>query len=409
MRVKLNKRNISALAVGPKRYEVTDEENTKFRLRVSPSGIKTYVLVYRNEENRLSRYTIGRHGVITPEQAREVANRKLAELTLGDDPALKRREARQKAAMPTLGEFLDDTYLPWFQANYRGRSASSTFRQFSGLYRKPLDKLTTWDLEKWRKAKLDDGTSPGTVNRYLSALKAAYNRAIGWGVVTSNPVTPIKPFREDIRGKVRYLSTAEEKRLREALAKRQDTKQARRESANRWRRERGREALPAHEHYSDHLAPIVLLAMNTGMRRGELFNLAWQDVDLRRRLLTVAGQTAKSGLTRHIPLNAEAQDVLKQWKAQQADLSGYVFPGRNGGRLDNIKKGWDALLTEAKIAGFRFHDLRHHFASRLVMAGVDLNTVRELLGHSDITMTLRYAHLAPEHKADAVAKLVELR
>ena len=145
--------------------------------------------------------------------------------------------------------------------------------------------------------------------------------------------------------------------------------------------------------------------MNTGLRRGELFNLRWCDVDFDHRNLTVAGSYSKTGKTRHIPLNDEAFEVLQQWGSQTGQKPELVFAGKSGSRLTDIKKSWSKLLQDAGIENFRWHDLRHHFASKLVMASVDLNTVRELLGHSSLDMTLRYAHLAPEHKAAAVAVL----
>ena len=123
-------------------------------------------------------------------------------------------------------------------------------------------------------------------------------------------------------------------------------------------------------------------------------------------MLTVLGRTAKTGKTRHIPLNAIALGTLKKWYQQNGEASGLVFPGAEGKARNNIKKAWSNLLKSAQIVNFRWHDLRHNFASKLVMAGEDLNTVRELMGHADLKMTLRYAHLSPEHKASAVAKLV---
>ncbi len=104
--------------------------------------------------------------------------------------------------------------------------------------------------------------------------------------------------------------------------------------------------------------------------------------------------------------NAEALQVLKKWREQTQNTQ-YVFANKEGHPFDNVKKGWANILKAANITQFRWHDMRHHFASNLVMSGVDLNTVRELLGHSDLKMTLRYAHLAPKHKASAVEKLVQ--
>ncbi|MNS96183.1 Tyrosine recombinase XerD [compost metagenome] len=176
-----------------------------------------------------------------------------------------------------------------------------------------------------------------------------------------------------------------------------------RDSANQWRAERRREPMADLRAlaFSDHLKPMVVLSLNTGLRRGELFNLRWPHVNLQAKTLTVAGEGAKTTETRHIPLNAEALATLQVWK-KQGDTGGYVFPGQDGERMTDVKTAWLELLKNAGIEDFRWHDMRHDFASRLVMAGVPLNTVRDLLGHSDIKMTLRYAHLAPDSKAAAV-------
>jgi hypothetical protein len=159
--------------------------------------------------------------------------------------------------------------------------------------------------------------------------------------------------------------------------------------------------------FADHLKPAVLISLNTGLRQGELLKLKWENVNFQQALITVIGSTSKTGKTRHIPLNGEALFVLRAWKSQRGNksFSGYVFPSIDGAPMREIGKSWEGLLKRVGIASFRWHDLRHTFASKLVMAGENLNTVRELLGHADYKMTLRYAHLAPEHKAAAVAKL----
>tara|TARA_X000000950_G_C13653932_1_gene552904 strand:- start:197 stop:811 length:615 start_codon:yes stop_codon:yes gene_type:complete len=197
-----------------------------------------------------------------------------------------------------------------------------------------------------------------------------------------------------------------------------------RETANLHRYKRNYPLFPELRdfNFADHLEPIVLIAMNTGLRKGELLSLRWENVDLVNNFLTITGSKAKSDKARFVPLNQTAKNTFAKWLAdvQQhsaendysektisrnkvAKANGYVFEGENGNHLLDFKKAWGKLLDEASISNFRFHDLRHHFASKLVMAGVDLNTVRELLGHGSLDMTLRYAHLAPEHKAMAVS------
>jgi integrase len=229
---------------------------------------------------------------------------------------------------------------------------------------------------------------------------------VQWRFISVHPLQGVRRSKEDTTAVVRFLNADEEASLRAALVARDEERRRGRISANEWRRERGYELMPEFGTYTDHLSPIVLLAINTGLRRGELLQLNWDDVDLERAILTVRGEGAKSGKTRHVPLNAEAVRVLREW--QGPTRSGLIFPGEDGEQMTHLKSAWMRVAKMAKLRAFRFHD-RHTFASKLVQRGVDLNTVRELLGHSDFSLTLRYAHLAAENKAAAVAKLMEAR
>jgi integrase len=393
---------VGDLAPAAKPYEVRDDRLRGFMVRVEPSGSKSYYVEFA----RGRRIRLGRADVIAPSIARDKAREIIAQAVQGQDPRAKRKEAKAH----TLRSFLTEVYQPWTSANLR--TGDGAVIRIAGRFPELLDRkladLTPWLIEKWRLRRRGEGITPVTLNRDLDDLKAALARAADWGLIDASPIAGVKRAKVDGAAPVRFLTEDEEQRLRIALDAREERIRAGRDSANAWRRERGYDLLRDLRAvaFADHLKPLVLISINTGLRQGELFSLTWRHVDLERAILTIVGTTAKSGRTRHIPINAEALAVLTGWRAQSINLEGLVFPSSTGERLDNVDKGWNAVRAAAGITGFRWHDLRHHFASRLVMLGVDLNTVRELLGHSTYAMTLRYAHLAPEHKASAVARLV---
>ena len=397
-----------------------DSEQPGFGVRLFPSGKKSYVYQYwtrkagQKQERRL--LTIGYTTEISLKEAREKAQKHSTAVHDGSDP-LKDRQQVQSAE--TYLQFIEQTYHPYLIAHLRGgidnsdnvRETMATLRRtFSEFHNLELKEITPYLLEKWRQRRTTDGVKPSTINRQMNDLRACLNKAVEWEALTVSPFEKVKPSKTDRNQAVRYLTEREEARLRERLDDREAKMRAARENANVWREKRGYDLyddLSDHQ-FVDYLKPAVLISLNTGLRRGELLGLSWTDVDLERRNLTVRGEGAKSGQTRHIPLNEEAFTVLKNWKAQPGLKSQLVFHGKNGEQLHNLRKAWQAVLDEEPdpIVDFRWHDLRHHFASKLVMAGADLNVVRELLGHSDYKMTLRYAHLAPEHKAAAVEMLV---
>jgi integrase len=393
---------VKQLRPAAKPFEVRDTRTKGFLLRVQPSGSMTYYAEY----GRGKRITLGRSDLLAPDKARARAKDILASAQFGEDPMEERRLAKAH----TLRSFIDEAYAPWAEENIR--TASATVARLKASFAEHLDKklgdLTPWIIEKWRTARLKAGAKAATVNRDLDDLKSSLNKAVAWELLDANLIAGVKRSRIDAARSPRFLSADEEARLRQALDDREERIRRERDSANAWRDERQYELLPDLRAgaFADHLKPLVLISLQTGMRRGELFALTWHSVDLTAGRITVHGATAKSGTTRHLPLNSEALAILRAWRDQSPDKTGLVFPGKDGAAFNNVRRSWEGVLKAASINRFRWHDLRHTFASKLVMAGVDLNTVRELLGHSDYKMTQRYAHLAPEHKAAAVARLV---
>lgn len=218
------------------------------------------------------------------------------------------------------------------------------------------------------KSKRAATVSPASINRELSCLSNMFRRAIDWKLAEANPVLGVRRFKErNVR--VRYLSTDEETKLLGECAR--------------------------------HLRPIVVLAIHTGMRRGELLSLRWDDVDLDNRLVHV--EDTKNGKRRDIPLNRIALQTLR--RHPHHIRSEFVFCNLQGHPYKSVRTGFSAACRRAKVQGVVFHTLRHTFASRLVVGGVDLVTLKELLGHSSLDMVLRYAHLSPEHGRKAVEVL----
>lgn len=411
MRAKITNSLIKSLKATGHGYDVNDTDLPGFAVRVSGEGKPTsYSVRYRTPNGRRQRLKLGSARVLTPAQARDLAQQALADVVKGEDPQSVKKRLR---GIQTLGSFIEQEYTPNVLSFHKSGGEDTLKRLtwcFGDFWNWPLkDRGFANAILAWRSRRLKDGRTAETVNRDIKSLKAVFSHARKMGFIEEHPLSSIKHLKTDTQARIRYLADEEEARLLGALDAREEQMRRERESANGWRAKYGYQHLPDLRTgtFVDHLKPMVLLSLHTGIRRGELFGIEWRDVDFAHAMLTLRGAITKNGKTRYVALNSVALSVLREWQAQMAG-EGLVFRSpHTGGRFDNVDVAWRNLMTAAQITDFRWHDMRHHFASRLVMAGVDLNTVRELLGHGDIKMTLRYAHLAPEHKAAAVENLVK--
>jgi integrase len=220
----------------------------------------------------------------------------------------------------------------------------------------------------------DEGLSPATVVRYMAALSKAFSNAVKeWHWVRENPLRNISKPQEP-RGRVRYLSDDERAALLDTCRK---------------------------SEYKP-LYLIVLFAVTTGMRRGELLGLRWQDVDLERRVAVL--HDTKNGDRRSVPIIPEVVQLLREHgKVRRLDNDLILTP--DSAEVWLFDKAWYAALKEAKIKDFRFHDLRHTAASYLAMSGASVPELAAVLGHKTLAMVKRYSHLSNQHVGEVVERM----
>ncbi|MBN1481464.1 site-specific integrase [candidate division KSB1 bacterium] len=263
------------------------------------------------------------------------------------------------------------TYLQRRQHLRSQKRDNLSVRTLTPFFRgRTLKRISAGDIEDYISKRLAEGRAPATVNRELTCLKRMYNLAIKWKEATYNPVNDVD-FLEEPPGRTRYLSEEEAQRLIDSAI--------------------------------DHLKPIIITALNTGMRLGEILNLKWQQVHIERVLDPyIEVENTKNNKKRNIPLNDDMVVLLDSIAHKEDD---FVFHGLFGDPVKYIKVPWRTALKRANIKDFRFHDLRHTFASHFIMKGGDAMTLKEILGHSSLKMVERYTHLASSHKRRQVNNL----
>jgi len=276
----------------------------------------------------------------------------------------------QKSVKKKFDKFADE-YLEYAKANKRSWSREEIILNHlkSHFSEKLLSKINAKDIENYKQERLEK-VKPPTINRELAQLKFMYNLAKKWKYVDENPVKDVKFFQE------RQLATRtlSEKEARELIDK-----------------------------ASGNLKPLIIIGLNTGMRRGELFNLRWNDIDFNMHFIYI--KETKTGVTRKIPMSPLVEKTLRGVDRKFE----FIFQSpKTRKKLKDIRTSWRSACERAGIQDLRFHDLRHTAATWMVAKGIDLVTVKEILGHANIKTTMRYAHPTPENKLRAVNVLAAI-
>ncbi len=320
-----------------------------------------YWICYVGLDGRMRRESSGKKKY---DDAATLLDGRRATIRDGKEPEVK------KISNHTFAE-LAEKYTAWIagrqnSARVKGYIIGQLLHVFGTL---PLRRFNTAIVEQLQTDTINRGLKGASNNKTLNVLKAMFSKAVEWEMVEADVLKKIRKVKMLPENKrLRYLSQEECRDLINAC--------------------------------DQHLRPIVITALNTGMRKGEILKLKWDThIDLKHGFILL--DKTKNGERREIPINSTLRSTL-QGLTRRLDVPYVFYDPTSGKPYQDVKRSFGSALRRAKIQDFHFHDLRHTFASHLVMAGVDLTSVSRLLGHKDIKMTLRYSHLAPAHLANAV-------
>jgi excisionase family DNA binding protein len=328
-------------------------------LRRNPGGSKSWGIEYRDENGRR------KQRIVPNAQSRGDAlialNKHVREVF----------ELQNSVYRPKKIKFCEfaDIYLHEYAliAKKSGETDAYRLRKIKQFFKDvELRNITPMKIQKFRAERLKEGVSKTTTNREIQLLKKMFNVAIEESYLEENPAKKIKLYSELDSVRDRVLSEEEQPRLFKELA--------------------------------EHMKPLILAALHTGMREGELLKLRWQNVDFEKRQIKV--EMTKSKKTRFIPINSVLFDELERLKLKRVEEQ-RVFP------FKYIQKAWENARRRAGLEDLTFHDLRRTFGTRLLEAGVDIVTISKLYGHSSISVTQRYLHPKDKLSKEAVELLVK--
>lgn len=403
--VKIGKATVTAAKAESAAYRLWDSELKGFGLKVSPQGVKTYFVWYRAGEGRAAQrreFTIGRHGALTPDEARDEAINALAAVRKGDDPQAARERERGELNV----EALCDRYLKEGLGTKKATTIRADIARINAhvrplLGKRPVSSVTTSDVAKFMREVAAGKTAAqikptlaalrargvkgkalaaaekrgradpvarggkGTATRTVGLLGAIFAFAVREKMRADNPVRGVKRYRD--KQSQRFLSSAELARLTVAI------QEADAAGVNK-----------------NGLSVIRLLTL-TGARKSEIEGLTWAEVDIERSCLRL--KDSKTG-ARVVPLGAAAVMALNDLPRVKG--TAFVFPAEGDAKKHYVgtPKVWARLKTTAELPGVRIHDLRHTFASFGAAGGLSLPLIAAILGHRDVKTTQQYAHLA---------------
>lgn len=365
---KITKRLVEGITPAKSDVFAWDDELRGFGLRLKPSGLRSYIVQYRNAHGRSKRLTIGEHGRLTAEEARKQARLILAEVETGADPA-ERREAARHA--PTVEDLCARYLVEHADTRKKSRSAAEDRRMINLLILPVLRSRKVADVTRADIGRLHHSLRKTyyQANRVLALISKMMNLAEKWGYRPdgSNPCRHVEKYKEAKRE--RFLSAEELTRLGEVLA----------------------EAECTATEFPSVITAIRLLVL-TGCRLSEVLTLQWEFVDFANACLRLPD--SKTG-AKTVHLNAPALAVLA--RLERIEGSPWVIDGaKSGTHLVNLQKPWRRIRAKAGIPDVRLHDLRHSFASVAVGLGEGLPMIGKLLGHTQTQTTARYAHLAAD-------------